>query len=382
MSFIAWLGEPVDGLLTPENTASACRGAGGKDLANITNIAAECTFVLGAPRRADGVEDTIHMPGSQWTTPLYSCVTVTEALVKTVTFVFNITDDLGGLGILDITDKKYPSQDALPLWGVENVDNTTGLYLADLEAIWGLVSPTYLTANNISAANVSTVRKESLFLPGYPLLSVHGGGLSNLPGVTFPAATIVSMKAGMESSGSGLIDYTGRSNVAMSRRWARLSRSADSVRKIHNLIWTDIAANAVLGTKGLHSSTMTAARASSDLPVPLVSVYHRRIQYHLPFAIPAIIVLVLLLSALVLTSAAVFLGRTGFSKMRRFLNATSAGRIMTSVLLGDERIEVSKPSNGPDGAERLPSRLEGENLSWLRSTIPPRPSVLALIPLT
>ncbi|KAK4246331.1 hypothetical protein C7999DRAFT_33294 [Corynascus novoguineensis] len=72
-----------------------------------------------------------------------------------------------------------------------------------------------------------------------------------MPGVHFPGATLETLYYSVDPGLDGLPDYSGQTNLALKRRWKDLSRSADTVAKIPNLIWTDLAANAVVGTKGL-----------------------------------------------------------------------------------------------------------------------------------
>ena len=69
-----------------------CQGAGGLDLANITNLAVSCGMVFGAARRSDGTHSLIFAPGTNWTVPLYSCATATKAVIKEVSFSYNGTE--------------------------------------------------------------------------------------------------------------------------------------------------------------------------------------------------------------------------------------------------------------------------------------------------
>jgi hypothetical protein len=279
------------------------------------NTAAKCGLLLGIPQSANGGDDLIFLPGSEWTVPVYSCTTVNQALLRTVSFRFNGTDRLSGLAVVDIADKEYPSEDDMPLSGVENLDMT----LADVNPLWGLVSPELAAA---AGANVSTLRKDSLLLPRFPLVDIDGHLGENLPAVDFPLGALSKLYS--EDLGP-LPDYSGKSSLAISRRWANLSRSAETVVKIPNLIWTDLAANSVVGTRSLAGSHR----------VP-VTVYARRIQYRLPYALPAFLVLAALaVTSLATLSAALLRRTTNLGKMKRYLNATAAGRIMTAVLLDD-----------------------------------------------
>lgn len=103
-----------------------CQGAGGEDLANITNIGAACGLVFGAARRKDGSESLTFEPETWWTQPLYSCASTTKAVIKTVQFKYNGTSqtNLKNLKVLNVTDKAYQSDDDKPLWGVERLNMT------------------------------------------------------------------------------------------------------------------------------------------------------------------------------------------------------------------------------------------------------------------
>jgi len=315
--------------------ATLCEGSAGQDFANITNFAAMCGLVWGVPQRTDGVNDLMFLPGSEWTMPMYSCISAAQAIIKTVEFRFNTTDNLSGLEVVDIVDKTYPNDDAKPLWGVEN----TEIPLADARALWGLVSPELAT----QTANLSTLRKESLLLPGYSSTGITTTGYENLPGVDFPAEAL-GVAYSIGSAGSDVPDYSGRTNLAMFQRWKALSGSPDLIAQILNLVWTDIAANDVLGTKGVAptqgSNNQKRDITSGGVAIP-VTMYDRQIKYRLPYAVPAIIVLALLVLSSLLTCCAVLFGRASPSKMKRYLNTTSAGRIMTSNFQGHVDNDIS-----------------------------------------
>jgi hypothetical protein len=311
-----------------------CEGGFLNDLGNIANIAAYCSLIFGSSQRTDGGDEISPLPGSKWSTPMYSCMSGVEALIKTVTFAFNTTDDVKGLAILKIGDKTYPNETAKPLWGVENLAVTPDI----MPPLWGLVSPEAVA--KIQPANLQTLRKESLFLPG------SAGGtfvvtteMQNLPGVDFFAQALGAAYTVGPLHDLDMVDYSGATNLAMSRRWSDLSKSARSMATVLNLIWTDYAANAVVGTKDLASMQQEGSavlkRDLSETGVGVtipVTVFHRQIKYHLPYAVPAVMVLLFLLLMLIFTSGALLFGQTSLVKMKRYLNATSAGRIMTSTL--------------------------------------------------
>lgn len=199
--------------------------------------------------------------------------------------------------------------------------------------------------------SLSTLRKESLYLPGF-----YGGaaGFStvadneNLPGIKFHVDALqTAFSIGLE--GQGVSDYTGESNIAMFRYWQALSRTSATVARIPQLVWTDVAANAVVGSRSLQKKTaqpqpqpqqkkMKKKKRNlwkrdgdaddSDL-VPVI-VHERRVRYRLVYGIPAFITLACTLVILCLMLLVLLSGNSGTSKMRSLLNKTSQGRILTS----------------------------------------------------
>lgn len=150
-----------------------CHGAGGKDLANSSNIFVQCGLVLGAARRTDGEETLIFEGGDVYQRPIYSCASTTRASIKTVNFKFNATagDSLKALTIQNITDKTYSANDGPnppPLWAIETPD----FYLSEIQQLWGLIDEAHKDAVNITA-----IRAPHLHLPGYTMLDGPSIGL-------------------------------------------------------------------------------------------------------------------------------------------------------------------------------------------------------------
>ncbi|KAF3935173.1 hypothetical protein ABW20_dc0108136 [Dactylellina cionopaga] len=305
-----------------------CSGTGREDYANITNIAAECGLLYGAPRRQDDSASLLFDPGSFWTIPLYTCASVTKAIIKTVSLRFNGSDDLSGLIVTDLNDKVYPNDDTKPLWGVEN----TEIPLRDVKPLWGLIAP-----EMEKRLNLSTMRKESLYLPGY----TWGGGPSingyqNLPGVDFQSDALgAAYDIGVPSSGR--VDYSGSSNLLMYRLWQDLSQNSTNAAKIFNLVWTDVAANSVVGTRSLEAKTerngkvRRGGQPSGNLDTPPIIVYEKRIKYRYPYGIPAFLALFTTAGALVVAFFMI-LSHAQLSHIRTYLYETSAGRLLTSQL--------------------------------------------------
>jgi len=76
----------------------------------------------------------------------------------------------------------------------------------------------------------------------------------------------------------GLPSYDGTVNGHMLLKWQKLASSASGTAKIPNLIWTDIAANLLVGTKSL-TEALPSTRAYQ------VQTYERRITYNYAWGI-------------------------------------------------------------------------------------------------
>ncbi|KAF2275033.1 uncharacterized protein EI97DRAFT_459669 [Westerdykella ornata] len=324
--------------------AIECSNANPRSYSNMSNIAVGCGMLLGAARRKDGTSSLFFDPGSEWTVPLYSCATAAKATIKTVSFRYNGTAGLSSLKIDDIRPKQYAKDEDKPLWAVEK----SALRLNYANPVWGITIPEH--ANH---PNITTARQEHLYLPGYVDPSDIGAptnGAQNLPGVDFYSRIIgfiYEFDTVDVSASWGIPDYTGRSNMALYNKWQQLSRNPEDAARIINLIWTDISANAVVGTKGHLPSPPLQNLAKRDEPqssvmVP-VKLYTRRIQFKLVYGIPAF--LALAVGAAIFAMALVFvcIGRAGPARLRRYLDQTSAGRIFTTFLY---------PNDCPPGAPK------------------------------
>lgn len=172
--------------------------------------------------------------GTRWTIPLYSCATALKASIKTVEFKLNGTSLLD-LNVQAIKDKDFTHETDEPVWAVES----TYMKLSDGVPLWGLVD---LKAKK--PANVTTVRREYLWLPGIIQPGLQGYiDVENMPSVDFPILTLsVLGRIGYTTTTLGdpldfiggsqpydLADYSGRTNAAMFRKWQDLAVDADGV---------------------------------------------------------------------------------------------------------------------------------------------------------
>jgi hypothetical protein len=266
---------------------------------------------------------------------VYSCASASKATIKTVTFLYNGTGGFDGLQVLQVKDKEYSNSSEKPLWGVED----SGLTYEQITPFWGLVDSKYE-----HHPNVSTIRQESLWLPGNgynPTVTTSYDQYMNIPGANFH---VIAMNYVYENLGSPFIgasvnmpDYTGDTTFAMYRKWLELSDTPQQAARILNLIWTDIAANAVVGTRGWasqeaeHLSDLHGGNTAKNSLLQ-ITVYQRRILYRLVYAIPAMTLLAITLVILITAIALLLLQRTGIRRMKWFLDQTSLGRNFTALL--------------------------------------------------
>ncbi|KAL4862531.1 hypothetical protein BDV12DRAFT_202981 [Aspergillus spectabilis] len=306
--------------------APLCRRTTDLDNANISNIAVGCGMVYGVPQRFDAGDPLISKdPGSKWSIPLSSCATGVRAIIKTVSFRFNGTDNLAGLTVTEITPKVYSDTSSKPLWGVENTD----MVLGNVKPLWGLVTPE--KANQLG--EVAALRNNHLWLPGVVGQSTYSPEPhhQNLPGVEFYISALDLTYSVTGGGGGGLFDYSGSTSVALFRKWQQLSQVAPGTARVLDLVWTDVAANYVLGTRGL-ATTSTASADTDANPannIPVVA-YAPRVRFHIVYGIPAFLTLALVVLILVVAAVVIFLQGSGIRRMTAFLSWTSVGRIYTS----------------------------------------------------
>ena len=145
-------------------------------------------------------------------------------------------------------------------------------------------------------------------------------------------------------------------------RTALLSRTPSLLRRqfhyliiprVINRVWTDVAANAVVGTKGLMGSRYNPdadldKRSLDPLTgaskAQMITVFKRRIRYHWPFAIPAFIVILAFLATIASAIAVCLTNRFGLGSLKAVLHKTSIGRILGGVLYPEGASSNSKTS--------------------------------------
>ena len=284
-----------------------------------------CYVFYGAPRRSDGSPSLIAQPGELWEQSIFTCASSTQVSVKEVVFRANGTSSLSSSAVIEVKDKPLADLSPKPLWGIENTQTQESLYAKPL---WGLIDQKF--ANH---QTLWSFQEDSLFLPAIdPDLDMNNVD-DSLAGTTIPSAMWTSLLYGWDDSSNSLVDlagdYSGRTNFAMLNLWQNLSQDASTVHRIINLIYTDLLSSALIGTKSRLDPSPDPA-ASSGTNEFEVTLYVRRIQYQLAYAIPAMIILTLWLGILLFASGSMLFSRFSFRRLRGLVNHTSAGRILTA----------------------------------------------------
>ncbi|KAH8662693.1 hypothetical protein BGZ61DRAFT_402461 [Ilyonectria robusta] len=299
-----------------------CQGTLHDAPTKLNNTFVLCNLIRGVPERIDDGPKMIFEDQSQWSSPLYACASAVKATVKTVTFFHNGTDAaIDNLVIKEIKDKDYGTQEEMPLWGVED----SSLRLDEFQPIWGLLHSAYETFRNIS-----TIRAPSLYFLGTAMNGWIQQDLDpqftrmNLPASIVPTGAFLTILSATTSTPPDY-DLTGQTTLSLWLKWRELSRSASTILK---LLWTDLAASAVVGTKGVMGQRNAQPDEAVDISViPLV----HRVRYRWVYGIPAFLVLACtaLIAAAAIVSAVT--GQSSLGKLNYRLKQTSLGRVLTTL---------------------------------------------------
>lgn len=296
-------------------------------------------MVFGAPRKQGDDSATLFIPGDRLSISMYSCASASRAVIKRVGFSYNGTGELSGLTVISLANKEYEN-DKIPHWGIER----TNLPAKSAAPLWGLVE-----VGRRDDENLVVRQQQSLRLPGFQDQDDFGqnpvghNNMQNLAGTDFHIAAM-SVAYGIDPL-SHVQDYSGRRGLSTFSRWQELSWNEAGVAKMLNLVWTDVAANAVHGSKGwLSRGVALGAKSSGDSLAPYgspitsesvdrdVTTARTRIRYRWAYAIPAFIALLLTGVTAVAAVALLCLGRATPARMRWALNSTSCGRVYGTLL--------------------------------------------------
>ncbi|KAJ3455213.1 hypothetical protein MRS44_013813 [Fusarium solani] len=317
------------GDITSENWTTVDVGTrryGGLDVVNMSTVGIQVGMIMGAPHLTDGSDSLILEPKTKWTQNMIACASAARASIKTVKFTANGTS-LENVRVVQVLDKIFPDEASMPLWAIERTNLTIKTY----SPLWGLVDDRYE-----SSEAFLTTRKRSLWLPaGRGFQAQHAGLEMSIFDSTPADAHMMALSAAYDvgnsvSPGLGQMDYTAVDNFGLYVRWRDLSRSSETARTLINLIWTDIMANLVLGTKpGPFSSEKMLDNPSYDR---VAQLWKRHVVYDLRYAIPAIVLLALWLSILLGSTLLILLSRVSFSALTQLANQLAPGRIAVNFL--------------------------------------------------
>lgn len=100
----------------------------------------------------------------------------------------------------------------------------------------------------------------------------------NIPGASFYITIMAYIYQELLSGSSqtqDIHDYTGYAQFALYQKWLELGQTPTQSADITNLSWTDIAANAVVGTRGWSSQVpVSATPGPQDRSGPHLSLIH------------------------------------------------------------------------------------------------------------
>jgi hypothetical protein len=291
------------------------------------NTYVACNLIRGTPDRVDGGQVAIFDDESRWSTSLHICASAPKVMIKMVQFSINDTEsvsDLGSLKVTEIADKEYETEEDMPLWGIEQWD----LRLEEMYPIWGLVDQAFE-----AFPNVTTLRQPSLYLLGstedpFRLEFKSYMTFDNIPGAIGPLFAMQTIRD--SDSLTGEFDFVGRSSMGQWLKWRELSKSSETVSKVIKLLWTDLAASAMVGTKGIHDFTSERAEGQT-LDIHVFPIRHR-VKYNYLFGIPALVVALCVAIIAVLAAILPIIKKSGLKQMDQRLKQTSMGRILTTIM--------------------------------------------------
>lgn len=278
-------------------------------------------------------------PGSAWKSNLFTCASAVTAAVEQVTFTINGTSSLESLKVLRV-DKKNYTAGTEPLWGIERL-NSTQFQIWDAYKFWGLIDE-----RHADSPRIDTYRASQMYLPS----AVHGKVVTYMydnfaAGGIFTAVwqSIYEFAAAIDTmTSAGIPNYSGKLNYGLTLKWRELSQQGTvGVEKILNLIWTDIVAFAVAGTRtgfeDITSSSTPAHDTSNAIGSRQVQRYIRKIAYRdIRYAIPAFVSGALCLMPLLLCLLQFCFQRHTWRALNHYMNQTNMGRAATQLMLPAE----------------------------------------------
>ncbi|KAK5038336.1 hypothetical protein LTS07_001806 [Exophiala sideris] len=294
----------------------------------------QCGYLYTIPRpENEGIGQSWRPdPGSAWSQDLYTCASSVSATIKEVTFNTSGSTSLVALQVLDVKDKAYSNTTGMPIWGIESV-NSSAYKVWDVYKFWGLVDNTATQSPDVVAQIAP-----KMYLPAAvrgPTLGSHMYD-SFAGGAVFTAAwnSIYAWAAAFSDVNAlSLPNYSGKYNYGLTLKWRQLSGSAENAETLLNLIWTDLVAFSVVGTRtgfeNMGETSSVTDRQPGNVGIRRVYKYQRSIKYEdIRYAIPAFIVGGILVIAFSITLVMCCVQRQAWRALRHYMNQTSMGRAM------------------------------------------------------
>jgi hypothetical protein len=331
---------------------SACQGITPNSTPDIDLVLIRCGFLLTPPTRIINARDHILQS-------LYVCASTVRATVKEVSFQYKQIAEwpsLSDLSVSRVCPKKYSSSTSKPLWVVEKLGNEWNV--SSIQPLWGIID----NIDSKSSQSLWAVENESLYLPDFEM----NNGLYREWGDSMVSyflmrrvLRLLTYQLQAASRGPGLFldyvyrahgreaDYQGTQNGRMLAKWRELSASPETAAKIPNLIWTDLAANMLVGTKSLLS-------AFPDTQSYRVRSNKRQIFFHYAWAIPALMCAAIWILCAILCLTLYLIpqsrSRMRLSRLKVLINQLSVGR---ALVVADQFNAVG---------------VEGSTKEWLATT--------------
>lgn len=303
-----------------------CQGFGGGDKTNLSIVGVQCSAMLGPPERSDGGDPRV-LDNATWTQSIHFCSAVTRARIQTIDFALNGTSR--SIESLQITRRNTNKP---ILWAMEKTD----LNISDVGVLWGPVADSYE-----NDPTLRTLRSEVFYIPASS--SDYWGLIESIPSSMVGAIWVEVMEPLPK------FDYSGSNNRALLEKWQALIRAdpAKSQAQIVKLLWTELAANNLMGSNT--ASTVWAVRNEQS------------ILFDLRYGVPGALLLLLWLPTLIWAISLFLIRRLKFSYIRHLLNQTSVGRIV----VGDSALRAIRAHEPGEHAAASGSHLDSK--SWVAS---------------
>jgi len=326
-----------------DKATNYCKGALGGDKVNISTLDIGLGYVAGPAVMINQSDPNNASSAATWERPCYVCAAATKVSIKTVRFRYNSTKEvnLNSLEIMYIKDKVYASDAEKPGWGFETpwMNATTTWNLSMIDPLWGFIEPAI--SDN---PNVTILRSEHFYIPAsYQTTAATSWGSSwNNQHLDYTPATSGPSAAWAAVFSHPSTDPYTSDDLNQQMFVREMTVNATSTSRLLNLMWTDMAANTMVGTRGIHQARYQPLQplvkkrdGGSDfdnLPAGWYPVYtlDRRIRYRWIYGIPALLCIGVVGLAVTLALVGMVFGYGTVTRLRWYMFNISSGRVFAS----------------------------------------------------